>query len=684
MHTYVLFEDEGDLKAGTVRAATDTSLQVDSTSGKRIKVKAASVLLRFEQPRAEELLAAAQVIAADMETDFLWQCAPQQEFGFEPFAQEYFGRAPNAVESTAILLRLQSAPVYFQRKGRGRFRPATPEVLRAALAAVERRRQQDEQRALMVRELVEGKLPAAIAALGSGMLTKPDRNSIEYKALEQAAHELQLSPLRLLLARGAISSPYQWHLESFLARAFPRGVEFAPDLPPPPPLSAGPLGALPLAHSPVFSIDDSATTEIDDAFSVHRGSQGLTVGVHIAAPSLAIVSGDALDAVACARMSTVYAPGLKYTMLPQPWVDAFSLTEGRTVPALSLYFDLDPDTMALRDTRTVIERVQVAANLRYDRLDADVSEARLDAGDLALPFGAELGQLWRFANTLRGERERVRGRPELAGREEVSLLLDGEGASARVRRFVRRRDAPLDRIVAELMICANRHWGAWLEAKGLVGIYRSQSQGRVRMSTTPAPHDGLGVLHYAWCTSPLRRYVDLLNQRQLIAAASGSPPPHRRGDAQLFAVVSGFDAAYTSYGEFQETMERYWSLRWLQQEGIRHIEAVLGRGDIVRLCGLPMTTRIASAAGLARGQRLELELVDLDFVELRPNVRILQIIGGQGEGRDRPCRPKARSRSAGAFRRPGRSGRFGRGRDRRNSRVGRHPPVRAPFGRPTA
>jgi exoribonuclease-2 len=629
VQNYVLFEDDGDLKAGTVRSATEAAFQVDSTSGKRLKVKAAAVLLRFEQPRAEELLAAAQAGAAEMETDFLWQCAPQQEFGFEQLALEYFGRTPTPVEATAILLRLQSAPVYFQRKGRGRFRPATPEVLHLALAAVERRRQQEEQRARMVQELTQGKLPEAIAALGARLLIHPDRGTIEFKAVEQAAHELQVSPLRLLIARGAIASPYAWHLESFLARAFPRGVGFASDLPPPPALDAAPLMGLPLAASPVFSIDDSATTEIDDAFSVHRSASSLVVGVHIAAPSLTIAAGDPLDEVARARMSTVYAPGLKYTMLPQPWVDAFSLTEGRTVPALSLYLDLDPDTLALRGATTRVERVQVAANLRYDRLDAEVSEARLDAGDSSLPFGAELGQLWRFANALRVERERVRGKPEPQGREEVSLLLEGAGAEVRVRLFVRRRDAPLDRIVAELMICANRHWGAWLEEQGLVGIYRSQSQGRVRMSTTPAPHDGLGVLHYAWCTSPLRRYVDLLNQRQLIAAASGAPPPHRRGDAELFAVVSGFDAAYTSYGEFQETMERYWSLRWLQQEGVRQIEAVVGRGDIVRLRGLPMTTRVAGAAGLARGQRLQLDLVELDLVELSPNARILQVFADE-------------------------------------------------------
>jgi exoribonuclease-2 len=621
---HVLFEDDGDLKAGTVRSSTEASYQVDSASGKRVKVKAGAVLLRFEHPRAEELLAAAQAEAAGMDTDFLWQCAPQEEFGFEQLAFEYCGREPTAVESTAILLRLQSAPVYFQRKGRGRFRPATPEVLRAALAAVERRRQQDELRARFVQELVDGGLPPAIAALGETLLTRPDRGSLEYKAVEEAAYQLQTTPLRLLLARGAIASEYDWHRAAFLARAFPRGTDFAADLPPPPALAR----TLPAASVAAFSIDDSATTEIDDAFSVQRMEDGVIVGIHIAAPALGIAAGSPLDAVARARMSTVYAPGLKFTMLPDAWVGAYSLTEGRSVPALSLYFTLDPATGSIRGARSVVETLSVAANLRYDLLDAEVTEERLEAGGLSVPYADELSVLWRFSSLLRAERERVRGKPEPRGREEISIVLEGEGAGARVRLYTRRRDAPLDRIVAELMIRANSHWGAWLDELGFVGIYRSQSQGRVRMSTNPAPHEGIGVSHYAWCTSPLRRYVDLVNQRQLIAAVLGEAPPHRRGDADLFAVVSGFDAATMAYADFQETMERYWSLRWLQQEGVRRIEGQVSRGDLVRLRGLPMATRIAAAAAYERGQRLELELTEIDLVDLSPNARIARVLPG--------------------------------------------------------
>ncbi len=615
----VLFEDDGDLKAGTVRSATEASYQVDSTTGKRLKVKAAAVLLQFEQPRGEELLAQAQAAAAQMDIDFLWECAPQQEFGFEQLAREYCGRDPAPVEAAAILMRLQSAPVYFQRKGRGRFRPAAPDVLRAALAAIERRRLQDAARAQMVQELVQGALPPALAARGADLLIRPDRNSVEFKALEEAAHALQRTPLRLLLERGAIASPYEWHLQSFLARAFPRGVAFAADLPAP----AAPA-ALARAPVPVFSIDDSATTEIDDAFSVHDAGHAVTVGIHIAAPGLAITHGHAVDLAARARLSTVYAPGLKYTMLPDAWIDAFSLTEGRVVPALSLYLELEPGTLALRGARSAVEMVEVRANLRYDRIEADISEESLDRGAPALPFGAELALLWRLANRLRAEREQVRGRPEPGGRDEVGIVLDGPAADPQVRLVTRRRDAPLDRIVAELMIRANSHWGGWLDERGVVAIYRSQAQGRVRMSTTPAAHEGLGVARYAWCTSPLRRYVDLVNQRQLLALVAGAAAPYRRGDADLFAVISGFDAAYAAYAEFQEQMERYWSLRWLQQQGVRRIDAHVARGDMVRLQGLPLVARVAGAAAYQRGQRLALEIAGVDLVELAPQVRVLQ------------------------------------------------------------
>lgn len=619
---HVVFEESGELKAGTVRAATDSSLQVDTTTGKRVKVKANAVLLRFDRPAADELLRSARAEAEGIDVDFLWECAPQEEFGFERLARDYYGHDPAAVEAAAVLMRLHAAPMYFYRKGRGVFRPAPPETLRAALAAVERRRQQELRREQMVDQLRRGELPEEIAASAMNLLCRPDRNGIEYKALEEAAHVLQMSPLRLLLARGAIASPYEWHVQSFLARTFPGGAGFSADLPAP----SMRFEDLPQSPVPAFSIDDSSTTEIDDAFSVQRIEAGWRIGIHIAAPALEIARDHPLDVVARARMSTVYAPGMKITMLPEAWVDAYSLAEGRTVPALSLYLDVDPETYAIVAANTVVDRVTVAANLRHDHPELAWDEAQVAAGDVPGPFGGDLAMLWQFASRLKAGREAVRGRPEPKGREEVSIQLEGEGEAARVRLQTRRRDAPLDRIVAELMIAANSQWGAWLEQLRWVGVYRSQSLGRVRMSTSPAPHEGLGVARYAWCTSPLRRYVDMLNQRQLVAAALGRTPPYARGDSDLFSAVSAFDAAYGAYADFQERMERYWSLRWLQQENVHRIEARVAREEVLRVQGLPLTLKLAAAAQYGRGQRLALEVGAIDFVELVPELRVAQVL----------------------------------------------------------
>ena len=210
----------------------------------------------------------------------------------------------------------------------------------------------------------------------------------------------------------------------------------------------------------------------------------------------------------------------------------------------------------------------------------------------------------------------MRGRPEPLGRVDISFELDGEGEAAHVRLKPRRRGAPLDLLVAELMILANRTWGRWLAERGTAGIYRSQSMGRVRMSTTPAAHEGMGVSHYAWSTSPLRRYVDLVNQRQLIACVRNEAAPYAGNDADLFAIVSAFDAAYGAYAEFQERMERYWSLRWLRQEGRQRVVASTIRGDVLRLAGLPFVTRLPGLPELPRGQQLELDIVATDLVDL--------------------------------------------------------------------
>ena len=385
-----------------------------------------------------------------------------------------------------------------------------------------------------------------------------------------------------------------------------------------------------------FSIDDSATTEIDDAFSVQFMDDRVRVGIHIAAPATEVVRGDALDQVARGRMSTIYAPGMKVTMLPESWIAQFSLAAGRVLPALSLYVDVERDTLRPLGRETRLERIRIESNLRHDLLDAQVTETHVAAGVLDVAHGRELLFLWHFARALLAEREIARGKPEPTGKVDYTFVLDGDDELARVTIRPRRRGSPLDLIVAELMILANSHWAGWLAELKRAGIYRSQSlqrvggrwlPARVRMSTVPAPHESIGVPHYTWCTSPLRRYVDLVNQQQLIAAARGEPPPYPANDADLYGIVSSFDAAYAQYAEFQEKLERYWCLRWLKQEARARIGATVLKPDLLLLDDLPLVTRLAGLPMLERGQRVELDILAIDEVDLAVELRLHRVLG---------------------------------------------------------
>ncbi len=627
---HLLFDDNGDFKAGSALSEAGASLQVELASGKRTKIKSSHVLLRFDAPAPDALLPQARALAEGIDVDFLWECAPQQEFDFGELARDYFGRAPTPVEATALLLRLHGAPVHFHRKGRGRFRAAPPEILKAALAALERRRLQEQAIEAQAQEMAAGRLPPAIAAAAAQLLARPDRGSVEWKALERALGLTRQAPERLLLALGAFESARGLHLARFAAEHFPHG--FALAVPEGALEACAPrLAALPLADVEAFSIDDSTTTEIDDALSVRLlPAGGWRIGVHIAAPGLGIASGDAIDAIARERMSTLYMPGDKVTMLPEAVVSAFSLDAGRTVPALSLYVDVDAsgERIVARESRA--ERVPIVDNLRHDLLDDALGEDALDeralggGAPLAHPHGDALRVLWRLTLALAAQRERVRGKPEARFRTDFSFYVERLDGDERVRIVQRRRDAPLDRIVAEMAILANSEWARLLDERGVPGVFRSQGTGRVRTATHAAPHQGLGVSHYMWSTSPLRRYTDLVNQRQLLAVLEGAKPPFAPNDAALFSIVSAFEARHAAYADFQQRMERYWCLRWVRQEGLRRAGAVVVREDLVRLADAPLYFRLAGLPELAPGRRLVVELLATDEVDLSVEARFVE------------------------------------------------------------
>jgi len=617
---YVLYEEDGDIKAGTILADNDSSLQIESQHGKRGKLKTSHVLLRYVAPAPALVMDGARALREELDLDFLWEVAGGEEFGFETLAQEYYGQKPSAAESAAIVLALHQSPIFFQKKGKGRYKAAPAETLAAAKLGLERKAREAALRSEWVTLLVAGELPEAMRAKVFELVHKPDKNSLEFKAMSDACAETNLSPVRLLDRCGAIPSSLEFHRQAFFLTHFPRGLAFpalAAPLPPP---------ELPPGDAPAFSIDDASTTEIDDAFSVIFCDDGsVRVGIHIAAPALGITPGCDLDKLAATRLSTIYMPGDKITMLPEGLINQYTLAENRDCPALSMYIDVAPD-YTIENLSTQADLIRIAANLRHETLEPLFNENTIGVPGNDYPFRRELEWLYGFARHL----EVVRGKADQVQRNDyvfkVSGMVEGDDINARVDISTRVRGNPIDKLVSEMMILANSRWGGMLADRNVAGIYRAQTGGKVRMTLKPAPHEGLGVAHYTWSTSPLRRYVDLINQRQILAVAREEMPPHASNDPLLFAAVRDFELAYDAYNDFQRGMERYWCLRWLRQEGIAEIDATVWRENLVRFDNLPMVAKVIGAPTLNPGERIRLALSDIDLLDIDLTCRFLHPI----------------------------------------------------------
>ncbi len=634
---YALYEEAGKFHAGRVMSEADSSMQVELDSGKRVKVKSANVMLKFDKPQPAELVAEAQVLARDIDLDLAWEFAPDGEFGFADLARDYFDAKAGLVQQAASLFRLFEAPHYFRRLGKGSFKKAPEETVKAALLGIERKKQQVAQIEAWAVELASGVCPAPVREQLYKILFKPDKNGPEYKAVVEAARRSQKAPLELLTGAGAIDSPYQFHWKRFLFEHFPKGTGF-------PPLEAPAIKeTLELAPVRAFSIDDSQTTEIDDALSVQGlGSGTVVFGVHIAAPALAISPDSAVDKLARDRFSTVYMPGHKLTMLPDDVVQVYTLMAGRACPAVSLYVTMDEASLEVTASETRIDKVPIAANLRHDQLDGVITEATLTGEQPAnYDFAPELAFAYRLARHLKAGREVLRGKPENFNHPDYNFRLEAtEGAEPtdaprgdeRVLISTRTRGSSLDLIVAEAMILANSTWGGWIANNGVPGIYRSQASMapgvKVRMGTRPAPHAGMGVAQYTWATSPLRRYVDLVNQWQIIACVrhgrtAALVAPFKPKDTALFAIISGFEAAYSAYNAFQSAIERYWTLRHLTQEGISELEATVMKDGLVRADTLPLVFRAIGAEALPRGAQVRVRLTGNDLLTLDLHASVL-------------------------------------------------------------
>ena len=614
----IFYEESGQFKVAAVVQKNDSTYQATTQHGKRAKIKANNVFVEFTEPM-DAFLERAQAEAAQIDTDLLWEFCGEDEFTAQSIAADYFGHPPSQHELAATLIALYAAPMYFYKKGKGIFKAAPEDTLKQALAAIERKKQQDAQIAAWAEELAQGRLPAEIAVNLRTILHNPDKQSLTYKAFTKAAAELKLSAYQLARQTGGVSSLPQYLLDGFCCKHFPQGT-IAPEI------AVPAIPELPdAADLLTFSIDDAETSEIDDALSVQDlPNGGKRVGIHIAVPTLAIAENSPIETLIKQRQSTAYYPGGKITMLPNNWIKTFSLDEGKR-PVLSLYVEVDADFQVASTPQTRLENLTIKHNLRIQDIEPHFNaDTGLSENEpVQFPCQPQLRWLYRFA--VERQKQRDRYEENRAPQYDYGIEFNPDG-SVRISR--RERGSPIDTLVSEMMILANSTWAQMLDENDLPGLFRVQTSGKVRMSTQSEPHIGMGVAHYGWFTSPLRRAADCINQLQLLSLIDSKLSPRfQKNDSNLFAALRDFDATYTAYADFQRQMEAYWSLIYLEQEQCRELTAVLLKEDLVRIDGLPLVNRVHGIPiDIQPKTRMKLAITQLDAEQQLLSLKYLNVL----------------------------------------------------------
>lgn len=598
MTTYGLIFDSNRYQFAEIQAQEKKHIQVrllDEKTDKKIKPD--NLIITF-QKSLSDIQVAVESIRAELDLDLLWELSSDKHYwSLDELSELYF--ANNEINSLLGLFLATCEPAIFfsyQHSEKLLKRHSSEEITERK---VQYQRQQEYQQkfnaiydSLLKLEQPNWEINPLM------MLHKPDKNSLEYKALNKASKDLKLSLLELLFKLGYINSIEELLEKNFIRQYFPNGTELAnfeivdhaQDLPLNP-------------ERQVFSIDELMTTEIDDAFSISKHNDGWLIGIHISAPAL---NQDLLD-IASERLSTVYYPGHKITMLPENVIAHYSLDQGKELPVVSIYFALDSELNIL-EHYSQLERVIVKDNLRTENLELYFNHDNLSQ-EHGYPYEQELKLLYKFALKLEESR----------GKSSVNqLMVDYSFAfsdDGRIQIKPRLRGNPIDKLVSELMILANCSWGRMLTNSFVPAIYRvKQPMQPVVMTLTPNSHTGLNVDYYTWASSPLRRAVDLVNQSQIISLLQKQKPLSAT-DYAVANVVENFDDVYGSYLKFQDSMERYWSLRYLEQENITKIKAVFTYRNNVQLDGIPLVLDVSTITkAQPAGSEIWLRIDNINFV----------------------------------------------------------------------
>ncbi len=576
--TIVEYLDQGRLKAGLVTREQERHLGVVDSAGHERMVPRDLVLMRHPERHAvRETLAAAlaeleqerAALAAELDLELLWEVAEEQNRSFSAaeLADLFFGRRSNAAASV-MLEALLGDRIYFVRRHMD-FVARTPEQVERLRMQNDRiRARSDDYRKIQqqMRDVVSGaETPSADDAAAlidqlSRYLKNPFTRTREMtQMLAQAAPEVDPAEAayEILERLGARPRVPRFAFIAGLKDDFSETVikDATEAVPGPRALSDGGYAV---------TIDDEDTLEVDDALSCEAlADGGMRVRVHIALVADFVKKGNAMDAEAAARATTVYLPETTVRMLPDPIsTSAASLIAGEERPVLTT------DVRLSADGELIESSIYPARIPIMQRLDYDQTDRMLASGAPSDEAAATVARLHVAARMLR-ERRRTAG-AVLIQRREAKVRVHGDDIEVRVLD----NSSPGRTLVAEFMVLANFVAARYAATNRIPIIYRVQpltagdfASQRPRLSLYPEYHAGIGLDFYAQLSSPIRRYADLVLQRQMLGALSAQTPAIYTVD-ELLTVLAGAENAEASGRELERRAKRYWILRYLERHAM--------------------------------------------------------------------------------------------------------------------
>ncbi|MEE9252437.1 MAG: ribonuclease catalytic domain-containing protein [Thermodesulfobacteriota bacterium] len=515
----------------------------------------------------------------------LWECVldSERELSFNDIKELYFESGPtDAVEELILFWAVDKSDLYFKRQRSGGYLPRSRDE-----AAGIRRRKEAERKKLLEAE-------AAIKWVRAVMEDTPAEDTeYDFEGYVELIKDFVIHldnfdkapQARSFIARAGLKNTDEaiqfliktgnWtenddpvFLRLGITKTFPKIVEEETDSVLSSPVSYD--GLADLTGVSTYSIDDVNTEDIDDAVSISLTAQGPVLGVHIADVDVFVGKGTQLDEEALKRGETIYLPEGHVHMFPPRLIrDRLSLIEGEAKKALSLlvYFDKH---LNINNYTFAGSKIAVDKNLLYS--EAEDKLRRSEEGSL----------LFEIAHRLRQDRICSGGcvldLPDL----KIRVSDDGEIALRTVT-----MTTPAHILIAECMILMNVLAGAFLRSAHLPAIYRYLTEEvpeevrtidmddplypiralkflrPSRFSLTPLPHRFVGVDTYVQVTSPIRRYLDLVMQRQILRKVKGLSPAY--GPEELERIYQRVELGIRDKRTVERARTKFWLFKYLEK-----------------------------------------------------------------------------------------------------------------------